>query len=130
MGVPTCADWLAAVSLDLALKLDGQLQAFNSGIYHAVPPGETNWYALACLVVKTARDAGVSLKLSQEAIQPIMAIEYPLPAPRPMNSQMATGKLQQAIAAFGDVSKLHSWNKPWSEDVQTYVWQLAKDGLI
>ena len=130
VGVPTSADWLAAVSLDLALKSDGQLQAFNSGIYHAVPPGETNWYALACLVVKTARDAGVSLNLAQEAIKPIMAVEYPLPAPRPMNSRMATHKLQGAIAAFGDVSKLHSWNKPWSEDVQTYVQQLAKDGLI
>lgn len=130
VGVPTSANWLAAVSLDLVLDPKGQLQTFDSGIYHAVPPGETNWYALACLAVEVAQHAGVSLKLSQGAIKPIMAVEYPLPAPRPMNSRMATDKLKQVIAAAGDVSKLHRWNKPWSEDVQAYVQQLAKDGQI
>jgi dTDP-4-dehydrorhamnose reductase len=130
VGVPTSANWLAAVSLDLVLDPKGQLQTFDSGIYHAVPPGETNWYALACLAVEVAQHAGVSLKLSQGAIKPIMAVEYPLPAPRPMNSRMATDKLKQAIVATGDVSKLQRWNKPWSEDVQAYVQQLAKDGQI
>jgi dTDP-4-dehydrorhamnose reductase len=130
VGVPTSANWLAAVSLDLVLDSKGQLQTFDSGIYHAVPPGETNWYALACLAVESAKAAGVSLKLSQGAIKPIMAVEYPLPAPRPMNSRMATDKLKQAIATAGDVSKLQRWNKPWSEDVQAYVQQLAKDGQI
>ena len=130
VGVPTSANWLAAVTLDLVLDPKGQLQTFDSGIYHAVPPGETNWYALACLAVESAKGAGVSLKLSQGAIKPIMAVEYPLPAPRPMNSRMATDKLKQAIVATGDVSKLQRWNKPWSEDVQAYVQQLAKDGQI
>ena len=130
VGVPTSANWLAAVSLDLVLNSNGQLQVFDSGIYHAVPPGETNWYDLACLAAESAKGAGVSLKLSQDTIKPIMAVEYPLPAPRPMNSRMATDKLQQAIAATGDVSKLQRWNKPWSEEVQTYVQQLAKDGQI
>ena len=130
VGIPTSANWLAAVSLDLVLKPNGQLQEFDSGIYHAVPPGETNWYALACLAVKSAQGAGVSLKLSQGAIKAIKAVEYPLPAPRPMNSRMATDKLKQAIAAAGDVSKLQRWNKPWPEDVQAYVEQLAKDGQI
>ena len=130
VGVPTSANWLAKLSLDLALNESGEMRQFDSGIYHAVPPGETNWYALACLAVETAKDAGVSLKLSQGAIKPIMAVEYPLPAPRPMNSRMATDKLQQAIVATEDVSKLQRWNKPWSEDVQAYVQQLAKDGLI
>ncbi len=130
LGVPTSSSWLAAVSLDLVLNSNGQLQAFDSGIYHAVPPGETNWYALACLAIESAKAAGASLKLSQDAIKPIMAVEYPLPAPRPMNSRMATDKLKLAIAAAGDVSKLQRWNKPWSEDVQIYVQQLAKDGQI
>jgi len=130
LGVPTSADWLAKLSLDLVLNSHGELRKFNSGIYHAVPPGETNWHALARLVVETASAAGVTLKASVDAIKPIMAVEYPLPAPRPMNSRMATDKLRQAIAATGDVSKLQQWNKPWSDDVQAYVLQLAKDGLI
>ena len=130
LGVPTSADWLASVSLDLALDSKGQLRKFESGIYHAVPPGESNWHGLACLVVESALEAGVSLKSSPGSIKPIKAVEYPLPAPRPMNSRMATAKLRQAIAATGDVSKLQRWNKPWSDDVRAYVQQLAKDGLI
>ena len=130
LGVPTSADWLASVSLDLALDSKGQLRKFESGIYHAVPPGESNWHGLACLVVESALEAGVSLKSSPGSIKPIKAVEYPLPAPRPMNSRMTTDKLRQAIAATGDVSKLQRWNKPWSDDVRAYVQQLAKDGLI
>ena len=129
-GVPTSADWLASISLDLALDSKGQLRKFESGIYHAVPPGESNWHGLACLVVESAIEAGVSLKSSPGSIKPIKAVEYPLPAPRPMNSRMATDKLRQAIAASGDVSKLQRWNKPWSDDVRAYVQQLAKDGLL
>jgi dTDP-4-dehydrorhamnose reductase len=130
LGVPTSADWLASVSLDLVLDSLGQLRKFYSGIYHAVPPGESNWHDLACLVVESAIKAGVSLKASSGSIKPIKAVEYPLPAPRPMNSRMATDKLRQAIAATGDVSKLQRWNKPWSDDVRAYVQQLAKDGQI
>ena len=130
LGVPTSADWLASVSLDLALDSKGQLRKFDSGIYHAVPPGESNWHDLACLVVESAIKAGVSLKASPDSIKPIKAVEYPLPAPRPMNSRMATDKLRQAITATGDVSKLQRWNKPWSDDVRAYVQQLAKDGQI
>ena len=130
LGVPTSADWLAKLSLDLALNQSGEIRQFDSGIFHAVPPGETNWHALACLVVEAASDAGISLKSDSGAIKPIKAVEYPLPAPRPMNSRMATAKLRQAIEATGDVSKLQQWNKPWSDDVWAYVQQLAKDGLI
>ncbi|MBU3623262.1 dTDP-4-dehydrorhamnose reductase [Polynucleobacter sp. AP-Latsch-80-C2] len=130
LGVPTSADWLAKLSLDLALNQSGELRKFDSGIYHAVPPGESNWHALACLAVEAASDAGISLKSASGAIKPIKAVEYPLPAPRPMNSRMATDKLRQAIKATGDVSKLQQWNKPWSDDVWAYVQQLAKDGLI
>jgi dTDP-4-dehydrorhamnose reductase len=130
LGVPTSADWLAKLSLDLALNPNAELKKFDSGIFHAVPPGETNWHALACLAVEAASSAGAALKASSAAIKPIAAVEYPLPAPRPMNARMATDKLKQAIEASGDVSKLQQWNKPWSDDVWAYVQQLAKDGLI
>lgn len=130
VGVPTSADWLAAVSLDLAFTSSGELKQFDSGIYHAVPQGETNWHALACLAVESALNAGISLKLDKLAIKPIAAVDYPLPAPRPMNSRMNTEKLRQALAASGDVSKLHHWNKPWSDNVWAYVQQLAKTGQI
>ncbi|QWE18911.1 dTDP-4-dehydrorhamnose reductase [Polynucleobacter corsicus] len=129
-GVPTNANWLAQVSLDLALDEHACLRKFISGIYHAVPAGETTWHGLACLAVQAALDAGAALKVNPASIQPILAVEYPLPAPRPMNSRMSTDKLHQVFASWGDMSKLEQLNQPWDEAVRSYVANLAKDGLI
>lgn len=129
-GVPTSAQWLAQVSLGLAMDAKGCLSAFPSGIYHAVPAGETSWHRLACRAVQTAIDAGVPLKASPQLIKPIPAVEYPLPAPRPMNSRMSTDKLAKAFSTQGDMSKLELLNQPWDGPVRSYVLNLAKDGLI
>jgi dTDP-4-dehydrorhamnose reductase len=129
-GVPTNADWLAKVSLDLVLDQHLKLRPFPSGIYHAVPQGETNWYELACLAVDTAIHADVPLQLTSEDIQAIPATDYPLPSPRPMNSRMSTDKLYKVLEINGDMSKLQHLTKPWSEEVKAYVHHLAKVGLI
>ena len=129
-GAPTSADWLAQVSLNLVLDEHACLRRFKSGIYHAVPRGETTWYGLACLAVQVALDAGAKLKTHPSAIKPILAVEYPLPAPRPMNSRMSTDKLHQVFAGRGDMSKLEQLNQPWDKAVRFYVTNLAKDGLI
>jgi dTDP-4-dehydrorhamnose reductase len=129
-GVPTSADWLAQVSLNLVLDEHACLRKFTSGIYHAVPAGETTWHGLACLAVQAALDAGATLKAHPGAIKPILAVEYPLPAPRPMNSRMSTDKLHQVFAGWGDMSKLEQLNQPWDKAVRSYVTNLVKDGLI
>jgi dTDP-4-dehydrorhamnose reductase len=129
-GVPTSAHWLAQVSLGLVMNAKGCLSAFPSGIYHAVPAGETNWHGLACWAVQAALDAGVSLKTLPHAIKPIPALEYPLPAPRPMNSRMSTDKLRKALEGQGNMSKLELLNQSWDGAVRSYVTNLAKDGLI
>jgi dTDP-4-dehydrorhamnose reductase len=129
-GVPTSAEWLAQVSLNLVLDEKLNLRQFSSGIYHAVPAGETTWHGLASLVTQVAIQAGVALKAGPEAIKPIPAVEYPLPAPRPTNSRMDTAKLRLAIEHTGDMSKLQHCNGLWSEGVKDYVTRLAKDGLI
>ena len=129
-GVPTSAQWLAEVSLDLAMDAQGALRKFPSGIYHAVPAGETSWHGLACWAVQAALDAGVPLKTPPHAIEPIPASEYPLPAPRPMNSRMSTDKLRLVLEGRGDMSKLELLNQPWDGAVRSYVHHLAKDGSI
>ena len=129
-GVPTNADWLAQMSLDLALDSNCKIRAFPSGIYHLVPAGETSWHGLACLAVQAALDAGASIKASPQAIEPILAVEYPLPAPRPMNSKMSTDKLRQVFEGRGDMSKLQLLNQPWGIAVKAYVFRLAQVGLI
>lgn len=136
-GVPTSAKWLAQISLALALDADCNVRQFPSGIYHAVPAGETTWYDVACLVVQAAADAKVMLKAKPNAIKPIPAVEYPLPAPRPMNSRMNTAKLCEALQGVG-LGASNSYNDSqkmpnfpvWDGMVQEYVSRLAADGLI
>jgi len=129
-GVPTNADWLAQVSLHLVLDSQNKLRKFASGIYHAVPAGETTWYGLAQLAIQAAQDAGVILKAGPGSIKPIPAVDYPLPAPRPSNSRMDATKLRLAIEQCGDMSKLKHCNRLWSDEVRVYVAQLAQAGLI
>jgi len=136
-GVPTSATWLAEVSLALVLNEQQQLQSFPSGIYHAVPLGETTWYALACYAVQVAIDAGAALKLSPEAIEAIPATDYPLPAPRPMNSRMARGAeaalnqaLDKARGDWGNMTKSPLLVQSWESQVSAYVKDLALHKII
>jgi dTDP-4-dehydrorhamnose reductase len=133
-GVPTSAPWLAEVSLALLLNEHHQLKPFPSGIYHAVPLGETTWHALASYAVQVAIDAGAALKLRPEAIEAIPAVEYLLPAPRPMNSRMAGGALKAILAnclgGSGIVTKSQLLEQAWRTQVVAYVQDLADRKLI
>ena len=136
-GVPTSAAWLAGVSLDLVLGEDGQIKPIKSGTYHAVPSGQTTWYGLASLAIESAIEAAVVLKVRLDTIQPILAADYPLLAPRPMNSRMATDKLRGTLANSAlDIS--NSYNEPylapdfpvWDAMVREYVKKLVIEKVI
>jgi dTDP-4-dehydrorhamnose reductase len=133
-GVPSSARWLAEVSLALTLDENNQLRRFPSGIYHAVPSGETTWHALACHAVQAALDAGAALQLRPNAIEAIPATEYPLPAPRPMNSRMTRGALEavlaDTLAPWANVPKLQLWQQSWEPQVAAYVKDLVHRKLI
>ena len=133
-GVPTSATWLAEVSLALVLDRHQQLKPFPSGIYHAVPQGETTWHALACYAVQVAIKAGAALKLRPEAIAAIPATEYPLPAPRPMNSRMARSVLEVALTnslgGSSNMTKSHLLEQSWGPQVAAYVQDLVHRKLI
>lgn len=136
-GVPTPAKWLAQIGLDLILDSQWNLKKIDSGIYHAIPAGETSWYGLACLAVQAALDAGITLKASSDAVKPIQAVEYPLLAPRPMNSRMDSSKLRSALQnqasyvsnSYNEFQNMSNF-PAWDGMVQEYVAQLAADGLI
>jgi dTDP-4-dehydrorhamnose reductase len=133
-GVPSSARWLAEVSLALTLDDINQIRQFPSGIYHAVPSGETTWHALACHTVQAALDAGALLQLSPEAIEAIPATEFLLPAPRPMNSRMARGFLVAVLADTqgnsANVPKLQLLQQSWEPQVAAYVKDLVHRKLI
>jgi dTDP-4-dehydrorhamnose reductase len=133
-GVPSSARWLAEVSLALALDENNQLRQFPSGIYHAVPSGETTWHALACYALQVALDAGAVLQLRPDAIEAISATEYPLSAPRPMNSRMARGTLEvfltDTLDSSANVPKLQLLQQSWEPQVAAYVKDLVHRKLI
>jgi dTDP-4-dehydrorhamnose reductase len=129
-GVPTSAEWLAALSTDFLLNLSSDssiaLIDFPSGIYHAVPAGETTWYGLVHTVIEAARATGVNLSLEASNVKAIPAAEYPLPAPRPMNSRLSNLKLRETLEVLGIETQFPEWDQL----VRSYVSDLVKNQLI
>jgi dTDP-4-dehydrorhamnose reductase len=62
-----------------------------------VAGGETSWHGYARHVIEHARQAGQAIRVAATAIEGVPSSAYPLPAPRPHNSRLDTGKLQAAF---------------------------------
>jgi dTDP-4-dehydrorhamnose reductase len=95
IGAPTGADLLADVTahtIRCALR-----NPDVGGLYHLVAGGETSWHGYAKFVIDLARQAGIELKVTPDAIQPVPTSAFPLPAVRPKNSRLATDKLQNTF---------------------------------
>jgi len=95
IGAPTGADLIADVTAHAIRAARQQPQV--SGTYHLVAGGETSWHGYASYVIDIARQAGISIKVAQDAIQPVPTSAFPTPAKRPQNSRMDTTKLQQTF---------------------------------
>jgi dTDP-4-dehydrorhamnose reductase len=128
-GVPTSATWLAEVSLGLVLDQYHQLKPFPSGIYHAVPKGETTWHALACHTVQVAIDAGAELKLHPEGIEAIPAANFPMIAARPMNSRLDVKKIQHVFLDQSNQSGVQPFDQLWRTQVTEYVNNCVRTGI-
>lgn len=113
-GTPTSAAWLAAITQELLEKKPRVL----SGIYHAVPRGETTWHGLATWAIEVARHAGAHVQVERDQIEAIPASSYPVPAPRPANSRLDHRRL---LHALGQTTFPH-----WQEQVSAYVQAWAK----
>ena len=91
-GAPTSAALLA----DATAQVLGQYRRcpsrdeFPYGLYNLAAAGETTWCDYAKTVVAAALRDGQVLQLRPENIHPITTAEYPVPAPRPANSRLAT----------------------------------------
>ena len=125
-GVPTSATWLADISLALVLNEEQQLRQFSSGIYHAVPQGETTWHALACHAIQAAIEAGEVLKHSINGIEAISAANFPMIAPRPMNSRLDIKKLQHLFLERSDQPTIRLFDQLWNVQVADYVSEYTK----
>jgi dTDP-4-dehydrorhamnose reductase len=115
-GAPTSAELVADVT---ARVLQSMLSASKDdrrwGVYHLAAAGKTSWHGCARYVVQRARELGISLKATPEAVVPISTVDYPAHAARPANSRLNTEKLR---AEFG--IKLPDWKR----DVDRILHQL------
>ncbi|MCA3240654.1 MAG: dTDP-4-dehydrorhamnose reductase [Rubrivivax sp.] len=107
VGAPTGADLLADVTAQLLPRLFDHVAL--SGTYHCVAGGETNWHGYATHVIERARARGHAVKVAADRIHAIPTSAYPTPATRPLNSRLATTKLQRT---FGLVMP------PWQRGVE------------
>lgn len=113
-GSPTSAGLIAEVTAQ-AIRAYRQ-QKLETGIYNLTASGATSWYGLAAHIVKRARFNDAKLKLEPEQLHAIPTEAYPLPAKRPMNSRLDTGKLSSALSLqFPD----------WKDHVELVVDQLT-----
>jgi dTDP-4-dehydrorhamnose reductase len=107
IGAPTGADLLADVTAQMLPRLVDHVAL--SGTYHCVAGGETNWHGYATHVIEWARARGHALKVAADRIHAIPTSAFPTPAQRPLNSRLATAKLQRT---FGLVLP------PWQRGVE------------
>lgn len=94
-GAPTGAELIADLTAHCIRH--AVLHPEVSGLYHLAADNVTSWYDYARFVIEAARSVGMSIKVAPEAIKPIPASAYPLPAPRPFNSRLNTHKLQDTF---------------------------------
>lgn len=93
IGSPTLAADLALATLKICSH---PCFRQTTGIFNVVNSGITSWYNFAISIFEKARVLGFPLKVCD--VLPIDSSQYPLPAPRPKNSRLDTGKL---LAEFG-----------------------------
>ncbi len=120
VGVPTSAQWLA----EIGVQITGS--RVESGIYHAVPDGQTSWHGLAVFAIETAALYGEGVEIKPENIYPISATEYPLPTKRPYNSRLNNQKLKKALSDMAFTGQYPHWRDQVEQYVKEYVEQLLK----
>ncbi len=95
IGAPTSARLIAdttAMCVQQAVK-EKFSGVFSSGLYHLTSSGYTSWHGFAEEIVKIASN-DLNLKLMIKEIKAIPTSDYPTPAARPINSQLALTKLE------------------------------------
>jgi len=105
IGAPTTARLLADTTLlciqqSLKERVAG---LFSSDLYHLTASGQTSWHGFTEEIVKLA-DKHLNMPLKIKDIKKIPTTDYPTPAKRPMNSQLALTKLESAF-----ILKMPDW---------------------
>jgi len=107
IGSPTSARLIAettALCMQQSIE-EKQVGAFSSGLYHLTTSGCTSWHGFSEEIVNVARST-LDLQLKVKSIKAIPTANYPTPANRPMNSQLALNKLKNKFGV-----EMPGWQK-------------------
>ena len=106
-GAPTWARLIAATTAHCLSQAQTQRQSsqFSPGLYHLTATGTTTWHGFAQAIVEAVSGMR-ECRLKATSVMPIPTVEYPTPARRPMNSELATGRLE---SSFGVA--MPAWNQ-------------------
>lgn len=92
VGSPTGAELIADITAYALLTL--RYKPDVSGLYHLTAKGHISWYDFAKFILEYVENTNFSHKIQATNISPITSIDLPLPAKRPLNSRLNTGKLE------------------------------------
>lgn len=86
-GCPTFSTDIA----NIIIQIIASREIVPPGIYHYAGQQPCTWYDFACAIVERAARAGVISRGPR--VEPIGTADYPVPAPRPANSILSSGRL-------------------------------------
>lgn len=92
IGAPTGADLLADATAHILIAMQKR-EDLCGGIYHLAANGETSWYGYARHIFEQLKIQGMEFQLKE--LNPIPAMDYPLPAKRPYNSRLNIDKVEK-----------------------------------
>lgn len=92
-GAPTYTFELAQHVLPLIDNAQWAFTPTQHGIYNLTGSETTTWCGFAQQIFSLAKKMDILLKIQK--VNPITTAEYPVPAPRPLNSRLDLGKFKQ-----------------------------------
>jgi dTDP-4-dehydrorhamnose reductase len=94
-GAPTWARNISDVTAHVLAAAQKERRAgeFTSSIYHLSASGKTTWHGFSSAIIERARHLDIAGDIITQKVLPIATEDYPLPAPRPKNSQLDSSPL-------------------------------------
>jgi len=94
-GAPTGAELIADITAHALRQCLRRPQ--DAGLYHLAAAGETSWHGYANHVLALARLNGGAINIKATEVAPVPTSAFPTAARRPLNSRLATQKLQSTF---------------------------------
>jgi len=98
IGSPTSSRLIAETTILCLQQALKEIQAgdFYSDLYHLTASGFTSWHGFASEIVNAANNK-FNFQVKVKDIKAILTADYPTPAKRPKNSQLAINKLRKVF---------------------------------